>query len=205
MGSELQTISAPPKRKNMTNTIDYSLDVLATSSLREKRLANQVDTYVVDVLATEEKEMNLVAARLTEPSEKLIRSYANEYRKNRNETSARLYSLLDFRPVQDCFLSHKAGSARRFVNSLYAESVDIHLYEVSNEFPRVLFLVDSYGDGLKYNDKTVILAGDVLQQTFHWMPVDIFVPFRVEYERGLPFGSLWERWVADLSDAVAMF
>ncbi|PSH05043.1 MAG: hypothetical protein CXZ00_02480 [Acidobacteria bacterium] len=189
----------------MTNTIDYSLDVLATSSLREKRLANQVDTYVVDVLATEEKEMNLVAARLTEPSEKLIRSYANEYRKNRNETSARLYSLLDFRPVQDCFLSHKAGSARRFVNSLYAESVDIHLYEVSNEFPRVLFLVDSYGDGLKYNDKTVILAGDVLQQTFHWMPVDIFVPFRVEYERGLPFGSLWERWVADLSDAVAMF
>jgi hypothetical protein len=38
-------------------------------------------------------------------------------------------------------------------------------------------------------------------QAIDWMLLDIFAPFRAEYELGQPFGSLWNQWVDDLRTA----
>ncbi len=35
-----------------------------------------------------------------------------------------------------------------------------------------------------------------------WVLVDIFAPFKSEYELGAEFGSLWQEWLDDLTTAV---
>jgi hypothetical protein len=42
---------------------------------------------------------------------------------------------------------------------------------------------------------------DQQAQAVDWTLLDIFAPFWAEYERELPFGSLWNKWVHDLVSA----
>jgi hypothetical protein len=35
-----------------------------------------------------------------------------------------------------------------------------------------------------------------------WVLIDIFAPFKTEYELGVEFGSLWQQWLVDLAVAV---
>jgi hypothetical protein len=46
-----------------------------------------------------------------------------------------------------------------------------------------------------------LMDGDQKAQAIDWMLLDIFAPFRAEYEIGRPFGSLWNQWVDDLVSA----
>jgi len=62
-----------------------------------------------------------------------------------------------------------------------------------------------------YTGKKVIKAGELIQQihdghqqaqAMDWVLVDIFAPYKAEYELGVEFGSLWHQWLADLAVAV---
>lgn len=166
-------------------------------------------TYVVDVLATSQEELNLITDRLKEPSWELIRSVAKKSHQAYSQTATRLCSVVGFAPVEDGLPTHKMGMVARFSKSLkrFDENVEFHLYEISKQFPNALFLVECQQVDCSdvrpyYSSKMVVLAGDALRETIDWMPGDAFTPFRVEYEDGLPFGSLGERWLADLSKTV---
>ena len=61
-----------------------------------------------------------------------------------------------------------------------------------------------------YSGKRVIRGSQVVQeildghqkaQAADWCLIDIFAPFRAEYECGLEFGSLWQEWVRDMAAA----
>lgn len=86
-----------------------------------------------------------------------------------------------------------------------------HLYEVSTEFPAALFLLEYVDMQMSYAGRIVIYAGKMLHeihdddqqaQGLEWVLLDIFAPYRAEYDLGVTFGSLWNQWVADMSAQV---
>ena len=46
-----------------------------------------------------------------------------------------------------------------------------------------------------------VFDGHQPAQAMNWMLLDIFAPFRAEYDIGKPFGSMWNEWVSDLAAA----
>ena len=89
--------------------------------------------------------------------------------------------------------------------------VKSHLFEVSEEFPTAVFLLEHCDMQASYSGKMVIRAGEIIQAVFDgnqrakaldWVLLDIFAPFRAEWERGLEFCSLWREWVEDVTTAV---
>lgn len=62
-----------------------------------------------------------------------------------------------------------------------------------------------------YAGNMVIKAGEIVQQihdgnqqaqAMDWILIDIFAPFKTEYEFGTEFGALWQQWLADLTLSV---
>jgi hypothetical protein len=102
------------------------------------------------------------------------------------------------RHAQDsCRLSQRGNEAqaRRFQNSFkdkHRGIVDSHLFEIPEEFPAAIFLLTYYDMQASYSGKAVIRAGKAIQEVFDgnqqaqavdWVLLDIFAPFRAEYER----------------------
>ena len=84
--------------------------------------------------------------------------------------------------------------------------MDSHIFEISAEFPNGVFLLKYYDMQASYSGKRVIHAGEIVQEIFDgdqqsqtqdWVLLDIFVPFVAEWDRGLPLGSLWTKWLED--------
>jgi hypothetical protein len=177
----------------MSNIIDYSLDVLATSP----------------------EEINRIAARLKQPSSELLDWVAKRDNCKENEIAQTLAGLVSFEPVRNLFYVHESvNKARRFENSFksrFTGIVNSHMFEVSAEFPNAVFLLEYRDMQWSYSGKKVIYAGEAVQkifdgnqqsQTLDWVLLDIFAPFVAEWNEGLPFGSLWPKWVEDAKAAL---
>ena len=158
---------------------------------------SNIPDYRLDVLATSPREINRIAPRLKHPSLGWWTGLTASQVRSRDP-------LRRGGPVLS--VEYKA---RRFKNSVYDRSVGIvqnYLFEVSAEFPNTVFLLEYRDMDAAYSGKMVIRAGDVVQQIFDgdqraqaldWALLDIFAPFRAEWNEGLQFGSLWAKWVAD--------
>jgi len=177
-------------------------------------MGNWID-YRVDVLANSPAEVNQIAKRLNQPSQELVGRVAGKFGQEVNEVAEGLMDLLEFKPVSNLgYISNELNKARRFSLAVKDRSfgiVDSHLSEVSEAFPAAIFLVEYFDQQWSYAGKRVIKAGNLIQQIhdgqqqaqgIDWMLVDIFAPFRSEYELGAEFGSLWQNWLAALTVAV---
>jgi hypothetical protein len=176
----------------MSNVIDYSLDVLATSP----------------------EEINRIAIRLKQPSSELLDWVAKGGNRKPDEIAQSLAELVSFVPVRDLFdLGEAVNKARRFENSFrrFTGTVDSHIFEVSTEFPNSVFLLEYRDMQASYSGKMVIRAGNVVQeivdrdqqsQALDWVLLDIFAPFVAEWNESRPFGSLWAKWVEDTKAAL---
>ena len=122
--------------------------------------------------------------------------------------------MVSFEPVKNLFhVQESVNKARRFHNSFkrWTGIVDSHLLEVSEGFPSAVFLLEHFDMQASYSGKMVIHAGEVVQEVFDgnqraqsldWVLLDIFAPFKAEWDRGLEFGSLWREWAEDVGTAI---
>jgi hypothetical protein len=177
-------------------------------------MSNWID-YDLDVLASNPAEINQIAARLNQPSFELATWVAQRFGQPVGEVAEGLKELLEFKSVRNLgYIDNAVNKARRFSISFkdkYSGVVKSHLSEVSEAFPTAIFLVTYYDMQASYAGKWVERAGDLVQQihdgdqqaqAIDWVLLDIFAPFRAEYELGLEFGSLWQKWLADTATAV---
>jgi hypothetical protein len=177
-------------------------------------MGNWID-YNLDILANSPTEINQIAKRLNQPSQELVSWVAGKFGQSANEVAEGLKDLLEFKTVSNLGnISNELNKARRFSLAFKDRSVGIvnsHLSEVSEAFPAAIFLVEYFDQQWSYAGKRVIKAGKLIQQihdgqqeaqAIDWVLVDIFAPFRSEYELGVEFGSLWQKWLAALTVAV---
>lgn len=171
--------------------------------------------YSLDVLATSSEEINRIAARLKQPSSELLDWIAKKDDRKVEEIAQSVAELVSFEPVTNLFSVHESvNTARRFKNSFKSRCVGLvnsHLGEVSAEFPNAVFLLAHRDPQWSCSGKVVIRAGEKVQEVFDgdqksqaldWVLPDIFAPFLAEWNEGLPFGSLWAKWVEDAKAAL---
>jgi hypothetical protein len=164
--------------------------------------------YTLDVLESSPSRMNQIAERLQRPSTKLADFVAKESSRPVKEIAEGLKDLLAFKAAENPSRA-EAGidKARRFRLSFSDRArgaVNSHLFEVSEEFPTAVFLLE-YSDTGDCAGKKIIRAGEVVHQVHDpsdWCPLDIFAPVKAEYENGQPFGSCWPDWLDTLKAAV---
>jgi hypothetical protein len=177
-------------------------------------MSNWID-YEVDVLASNPAEINQIAARLNQPSLELATWAAQKFSQPVGEVAEGLKELLQLKTARNLgYVDDDVNKARRFRISFkdrYSGVVKSHLSEVSEAFPTAIFMILYYDMQASYAGKWVERAGELIQhihdghqqaQAMDWVLLDIFAPFRAEYELGLEFGSLWEQWLTDITAAV---
>ncbi|MGA2859029.1 MAG: hypothetical protein ABSE40_19335 [Candidatus Sulfotelmatobacter sp.] len=171
-------------------------------------MSNWID-YGLDVLASNQDEMNQIAERLNQPSQELANWVAQRFEQPVSEVTEGLKRLLEFKAVKNLgYLNNSVNKARRFSISFNDKRHGIvwsHLLEVSGTFPAAIFLLEYCDEGVSYAGKKVIRAGKVVQevhdgdqqvQGLDWALLDIFAPFRTEYYgETAEFGSLWQPWL----------
>jgi len=182
------------EKTNMSNWIDYNLDVLAGSTA----------------------EINQIAERLNQPSPELVNWIAERDGQQADEVTEGLKELLKFKAVRNLgYVSNDVNKARRFSLSFKDKHygiVDSHLVDISEAFPNVIFLLEYSDIQASYSGKRVMRAGEVVQEVFDgdqkvqgldWALLDIFAPFRAEYYAEVgEFGSLWTPWMDAIMAAV---
>lgn len=182
----------------------------------EKKMSNWIN-YNLDVLASCPAEINQIAERLNQPSFALTSWIAQRDGQPVSEVAEGLKELLEFKMVKNLgYVHNDVNKARRFslaFKSRYYGIIDSHLVEVSEAFPKAIFLLEYFDMQASYSGKRVIRAGEVVQEVFDgdqqaqgldWALLDIFAPFRAEYYgEGHEFGSLWTSWL-DAIVATAM-
>jgi hypothetical protein len=173
-------------------------------------MANVID-YYLDVLATSPAEINSIEERLKQPSAKLVEWVAPRWEQSIPECAENVKALVSFKPVRNLFYVHPSVNKARCFHIEFKRVVGVvnsHLHEVSAEFPSALFMLEYIDMMSSYSGKKIILAGNLIAETFdehqkaqaiEWTLVDIFAPFRAEYDLDLPFGSLWDKWLDDLA------
>jgi hypothetical protein len=165
--------------------------------------------YYIDVLASSASEMKRIAERLKKPSQELADWIAQQFGEDVSGIAENLKDLLEFKAVKNLdYTENAANKARRFsieFKDWHCGIVLSHLFEVSEAFPKAIFLLEYCDPQAAHSGKQVIRAGDSVRkvvdghqkaQGMDWALLDIFVPFRTEYYSGITeFGELWEPWL----------
>jgi hypothetical protein len=171
-------------------------------------MSNWID-YSLDVLAGSPAEINQIAERLNQPSLELVTWIAQRDGQPVSEVAEGLKELLAFKTVKNLGYVHQdVNKARRFslaFKSRYYGIIDNQLAEVSEAFPKAIFLLEYFDMQASYAGKRVIRAGEIVQEVFDgdqrvqgldWALLDIFAPFEAEYHgEEHEFGSLWTPWL----------
>jgi hypothetical protein len=171
--------------------------------------------YELDVLAGCPTEINQIAERLKQPSSGLVDFVRERDGGRANEIAEGLRRLFQFEATINLgYVNPSFNRARRFTIAFKSRSyglIDSHLFGISQEYPSAVFLL-TYRDSMGgYGGKKVIRGGDLVRhvhdgdqkmQSLDWVLIDIFPPFLAEYYNDLPFGSLWQEWVAKLASAI---
>jgi hypothetical protein len=171
-------------------------------------MSNWID-YQLDVLATSPAEINQIAERLNQPSAELASWVAQRDGQPVSEVAEDLKELLKFKTVKNLgYVDPAVNKAQRFSlsfkNSGYG-IVDSHLAEVSEAFPKAIFLLEFVDMQASYSGKRVMRVGQTVREVFDgdqkaqgldWALLDIFAPYRTEYfGEEHEFGSLWASWL----------
>ena len=178
-------------------------------------MSNWID-YKLDVLAGSPAEISQIAERLNQPSLELVTWIAQRDGEPVSEVAEGLKELFEFKAVKNLgYVSNDVNKARRFSLAFKSRSygiVNSHLVEISEAFPKAIFLLEYFDMQASYSGKRVIRAGVVVQEVFDgdqkvqgldWALLDIFVPFRAEYYgEEHDFGSLWTPWLDAIMTAV---
>lgn len=171
-------------------------------------MSNWID-YNLDVLAGSPAEINQIAERLNQPSSELANWIAERDGQPVSAVGEGLKELLGFKAVRNLgYVSNDVNKARRFGLAFKSRSygiVNSHLVEVSEAFPKAVFLLEYFDMQASYSGKRVMRAGEVVREVFDgdqkaqgldWALLDIFAPFRAEYYgEEHDFGSLWAPWL----------
>jgi hypothetical protein len=159
--------------------------------------------FDVTVLAADAAELSRIADQLREPSP-ASKQWVHDHQSDGH--------IFDFSPVGDLlnFGERKGGACKLRTHLTGAFGLAYcHLLDVSAAFPSAVFLMEAY-DMDSFTEKMVFHGGRLLRATHDndshvqggvWVLLNIFVPFKVEYELALPVGSLWDEWVADVTEA----
>jgi hypothetical protein len=185
----------------------FSPDITKSDDPEGEAMSSSLD-FDLEILTNSTSEMNQIAERLKRPSTKLADFVAKESSRPFEEIMEGLKELLAFKVAENPRYSEaRTDKAGRFSLSFMDRSRGIlnsHLFEVSQEFPAAVFLLE-YSNTSDYAGKKVIRAGEVVHQVHDpsdWCPLDVFAPFKTEYYNGQPFGSLWPEWLGSLEIAV---
>jgi hypothetical protein len=179
-------------------------------------MSNWID-YNLDVLAGSTAEINQIAEKLNQPSLQLAGWIARRDGQQLNQVTEGLKKLLEFKTVRNLGHVHdEINKARRFTLAFkdkHCGIVDSHLAEISEAFPKAIFLLEYSDIQASYSGKRVMRAGKVVQEAFDgdqkvqgldWALLDIFAPFRAEYYGEVrDFGSLWTPWLDSVIAAVS--
>jgi hypothetical protein len=177
-------------------------------------MSNSID-YKLEVLASSPTEINQIGQRMKEPSTRFLNRWARRFGEPVSEVRGELNGLFKFETTKNLgYVDPSVNRARQF-NLSFKEKhrgiVDSHLFEISAEFHSAIFLLTYRDMQASYSGNKVIRAGEVVQhmrdgdqkvQALDWVLLDIFQPFRAEYYDGLAFGSLWQEWLLKLKAAV---
>jgi hypothetical protein len=173
----------------MTGWIDMHVDVLASSPGESSKIQTALQNPPTELLAW-------VAKTNGEASERFVE-------KVMKDVTFRLTS-------NPGYAAPSIKCERRFENEwpYYAYGVVwSHLYLVSREFSRGLFLVEYRDARLSYAGRVVLHRGrevravhDGRQQTqgYNWVLPDIFAPYLAEYREGAAVGARWDSWLMEL-------
>ena len=163
-------------------------------------MANWID-YILDVLAGNPAEIDQISERLNKPSRELATWVASEVKNTwmRSKTSFSNYSRS--RPTKTsafCIArSTKLGGSAWHSRSIMASSTVIWL-KSPKPFPGHIPTIEYYDMQWSYPGKRVMSAGQIVReihdgnqqaQAMGWVLVDIFAPFKAEYELGVSLGS----------------
>jgi hypothetical protein len=171
--------------------------------------------FVVDVLATDPDQADQITESINQASRKLIQDTVAKLKQPEDSVSY-LNELLRFTPADcsDSGITNALGKMRRFrlaIPILRFDIVEAHLVDLSKQFLQTPFLVE-YRDWYS-SCKRVMRDGEIVQEAIDgvhrvhgmdWASIDIFAPFKAEYESGFPFGVLWDEWVDDLIEAAGL-
>jgi hypothetical protein len=142
---------------------------------------NPID-YELDVLASGPDEISRITSRLNEHGYTVVRNLG--YIHPSKNKSRRF---------------HAAGTGWR--------PAIAPVLIVSEAFPQAIFLLTYYDLCWSYSGECVIYGGREIRgihdgeqkaQSLDWALLDIFAPFRAEYENNLEVGSLWREWLDDI-------
>jgi hypothetical protein len=159
---------------------------------RGGKVSNWID-YTLDVLATSPEEINRIAARLKQLSSELLDWVAKKEGCKADEIAQQVADLVSFEFVENLFyIEESINKARRFKKCATDEFTGIihsHIREISAEFPNAVFLLDYRDILFSHSALRVIRAGQVVQrivdgeqkaQGVDRVLLDIFVPFIAE-------------------------
>ena len=176
-------------------------------------MSNWVDMQV-DVLASCPDEINKIEVALQQPCEELLAWAAKRGDQRVEDISEDVRLIVRLTPTRNLGrLDPSLNKARRFENEWKDRSWGLvwsHLYFVSEAFPEAIFLV-SYWD-TSYAGKSVIRGGREIRhisdrnpqaQGHEWVLLDIFAPYRTEYDIDADFGIFWNAWLIGIDHAVA--
>ncbi len=116
----------------------------------------------MDVLAGSPAEIDQVSERLNKPSRELATWVASKFGDPVDDVEDFLQQLLTLKTDQDLrFLHSEINKARRFTLAFkkYSGIVNSHLVEVSEAFPRAVFLIEYYDMQWSYSGSVSCVPG----------------------------------------------
>jgi hypothetical protein len=187
------------------NHVELYLD---DAVVRSKSGSAPLALLTLDVLARRSEQMDSIADALERPSEALFTQQWSDQGEVEAYVRAESFKFV-------CVLGYECPEdtrARRF-SSAYDDHppgiVVRHAHLVSAQFPTATFLLEFWDH--THASRMVIRGGTTVrdvhttqQQPFRqpWALMDIFAPYRSEYDNYGEFGSQWQAWVDDVVEAV---
>src|SRR5450759_2782958 len=136
---------------------------------RRTEMSNWID-WDLDVLASNPDEINHISERLNQPSPELVNWIAQRFEQPVSEVIEGLTELLEFKVVRNLgYVDNTVNKARRFSIEFKDKRDGIvrsHLFEISEAFPAAIFLLEYRDTQASYTGKHVIRAGEVVQEAF---------------------------------------
>jgi hypothetical protein len=170
----------------------------------------------LDVLASSPQEINDIQRALQNPCTELIAWSAQRAGREPATIAADVREIVAFKPIENLGdTDPSVNKARRFESVWQGKNWGLvwsHVYFVSRDFPEAIFLAEYWDPCMSYAGKIVIRGGRDIRGThdgnqraqgYEWTLLDIFAPYLAEYRNGAEFGSLWDIWLVEMTEAVS--
>lgn len=178
-------------------------------------MSNWIDMHL-DILAASPTEVDGIEEALKHPCQELTEWVAQRWGEDPKEIAAAVKEIVSFEPKGNLrYTNPTVNEARRFAISFRDRFTGIvwsHVLFVSRDFPSATFLAEYWNVQVSSAGRRVIRAGRDIRsshdgnqqaQGYEWVFPNIFAPYLVEFELGLEFGSLWNRWLGEMQRELA--